>query len=256
MGRSVILKKIESIAILSLNRPEARNAINFQLASEFRDFMENICRDEEIKVLIITGEGEEAFSSGTDREGLNLEEALSIDSKGLSISSIVGSFPFPTIAAINGDAFGQGLELAISCDLRISAKEARFSMPQVIFGEIPWDGGTQRLARIIGKGKALEMILTGEIIDSQEAYRIGLVNRVVPRKDLMEDAISLGKEMAKKAPLSLRFAKEAVCKGIDLTLEQGLRLEADLYFLLHTTHDRIEGIRAFIEKRPPNFKGR
>jgi len=168
----------------------------------------------------------------------------------------VGAFPIPTIAAINGDAFGQWLELALACDIRISAEDARFSMPQVTYGEIPWDGGTQRLARLVGRGKALEMILTGEVIDALEAYRVGLVNRVVPRKALMKEAIALASEMADKGPIALRFAKEAVCKGMDLTLEQGLRLEADLYFLLHTTQDRTEGIRAFIEKRPPKFEGR
>jgi len=200
--------------------------------------------------------GKAWLSKGIDPEEVSSSERRGKFIEELSIASVVGAFPLPTIAAINGDAFGQWLELALACDIRISAEDARFSMPQVTYGEIPWDGGTQRLARLVGRGKALEMILTGEVIDALEAYRVGLVNRVVPRKALMKEAIALASEMADKGPIALRFAKEAVCKGMDLTLEQGLRLEADLYFLLHTTQDRTEGIRAFIEKRPPKFEGR
>jgi enoyl-CoA hydratase/carnithine racemase len=128
-------------------------------------------------------------------------------------------------------------------------------MPQVIHGDIPWDGGTQRLPRVVGNAKSLEMILTGEMIDAPEAHRIGLVNKVVPSKELMAETMSLAREMAAKGPIALRYAKEAVCHGMDLNLEQGLRLEADLYFLLHTTKDRTEGIEAFREKRAPEFEG-
>jgi enoyl-CoA hydratase/carnithine racemase len=144
----------------------------------------------------------------------------------------------------------------LSCDVRLAAQSARFGFQQVACGLIPGDGGTQRLPRIIGRGKALELILTGEIIDAGEALAIGLVSQVVPLKDLMATAEALVQNIAGKAPIALRFIKEAVHKGLDLTLEQGLRLEADLYFLLHTTADRTEGIRAFVEKRKPQFKGK
>ena len=160
------------------------------------------------------------------------------------------------IAAINGDALGQGLELALSCDIRLASNEARFSLPQVAKGLIPGDGGTQRLSRIVGKGKALELILTAGVIDAGEALAIGLVNKVMAQEELTAGAEAMAKTMAAKGPIALRYAKEAVNKGLDLTLEQGLCLEADLYFLLHTTDDRTEGIRAFLEKRPPQFKGR
>jgi enoyl-CoA hydratase/carnithine racemase len=160
------------------------------------------------------------------------------------------------IAAINGDATGQGLELALACDIRVATEASHFGLPHIKKGLIPWDGGTQRLSRLVGSGKTLEMILTGEMIDAQEALRIGLVNKVVPREELMKAVTGLAQEMASKGPIALRYAKEAIHKGMDLTLEQGLRLEADLYLLLHTTKDRSEGIKAFREKKVPRFEGR
>ena len=167
----------------------------------------------------------------------------------------VAAIEKPVIAAINGDAFGEGLELALACDVRIAAQNAHFGLPEIEAGLIPSDGGTQRLPRIIGRGKALEMILTGETIDAAEALEIGLVTKVVPAESLNAEVEALAKAMAAKAPVSLRYIKEAINKGLDLTMEQGLRLEADLYFLLHTTGDRTEGIKAFQQKRPPEFKG-
>jgi enoyl-CoA hydratase len=159
------------------------------------------------------------------------------------------------IAAINGDAWGEGLELALSCDIRIASEGARFCLPHTGYGLIPGGGGTQRLPRLVGKGKALEMTLTAEPIDAQEAFRTGLVNKVVPHDELLQEVEELAGRIIARAPIALRYAKEAVNKGLDLTLEQGLRLEADLYFLIQTTDDRMEGIRAFLEKRSPQFKG-
>jgi enoyl-CoA hydratase/carnithine racemase len=156
---------------------------------------------------------------------------------------------------IGGDAIGLGLELALACDIRIAADTAHFGFPHIKEGLIPWDGGTQRLSRVVGQAKAMEMILTGEVIDAEEAYRIGLLSKVVPAEELMPVTIDMAREMASKGPIALRYAKEAIQKGMDLTLEQGLRLEADLYFLLHTTKDRTEGITAFREKRTPEFEG-
>ena len=162
----------------------------------------------------------------------------------------------PSIAAINGDAIGIGLELALACDLRICTETAHFAMNHIMYGGIPWDGGTQRLSRIVGRGKAMEMILTGEVIDAQEAHSIGLVHRVIPDDEILTVVMDTAREIASKGPIAVRYAKEAIRKGMDLTLEQGLRLEADLYFLLHTTSDRTEGIKAFQEKRSPRFEGR
>jgi enoyl-CoA hydratase/carnithine racemase len=161
----------------------------------------------------------------------------------------------PVIAAINGDAIGDGLELALSCDIRIAADTARFGLTQLESGAIPSDGGTQRLPRLIGKGKALELILTAETINATEALDIGLVSKLVPASELATEAETLVQGIATKAPISLRYVKEAVNKGMDMTMDQGLRLEADLYLLLHTTADRTEGITAFLEKRTPEFKG-
>jgi enoyl-CoA hydratase len=214
-------------------------------------------------VVVITGAGQHAFCRGNEMEqaqtGKTVETALAKlkeTGTGFNVASAIAGIDRPVIAAINGDALGQGLELALSCDVRLAAQSARFGFPQVASGLIPRDGGTQRLPRIIGKGKALELILTGKIIDAEEALAIGLVSQVLPPPDLMSTAEALAQNIAGKAPIALRFIKEAVHKGLDLTLEEGLRLEADLYFLLHTTADRTEGVKAFLEKRRPQFKGR
>lgn len=167
----------------------------------------------------------------------------------------IASLERVAIAAIGGDALGEGLELALACDIRIASEKASFCLPHTGYGLIPSGGGTQRLPRLVGKGKALEMILTADPIDAREAFRIGLVNKVVPSEKLLSEAEELAKRIITKGPIALRYAKEAINKGLDLTLEQGLRLEADLYFLIQTTADRMEGIRAFMEKRPPQFKG-
>ena len=172
-----------------------------------------------------------------------------------NVAAAVAGIDRPVIGAINGDALGEGLEIALSCDIRLAARRARFGCPQVGEGLIPMDGGTQRLPRIVGKGKALELILAAETVDAKEAFEIGLVNKVVADEELASETEATAKTIAGKAPIALRYAKEAINKGLDLTLEQGIRLESDLYFLLHTTVDRTEGITAFLQKRPPQFKG-
>jgi enoyl-CoA hydratase/carnithine racemase len=168
----------------------------------------------------------------------------------------VAAIDRPVIAAINGDALGPGLELALSCDIRLASSQARFGFPEVASGVIPTGGGTQRLPRIIGRGQALELILTARTISAEEALEIGLVSQVVAPENLAAETETLAANIAAKAPVAVRYIKEAVNKGMDLTLEQGLRLEADLYFLLHTTVDRTEGVKAFRAKRPPRFKGK
>ncbi len=252
----VTFKKDGPIGIISLNRPDRNNAITAQTAAAVFKIREDVGYNSEISVLILTSGGKKVFSIGTAAEEYasceNREEFIAR----LQTASIIGSFDRPVIAAINGDAFGQGLELVLACDLRISSESANFAMPHVSNGEIPWDGGTQRLARLVGRSKALEMILGGECINAREALRIGLVNDVVSPDDLMPTVLKTARDMAGKGPIALRYAKEAIHKGMDMTLEQGLRLEADLYFLLHTTEDRTEGITAFREKRNPHFEGK
>jgi len=253
---TLIYEKTEGVGIITINRPAANNAINMRLAEELTAICANINRDEEMRVVIITGAGEKAFSVGVD---LNELSVMTRDEQGarlLSVAGPVAGLTSPVIAAINGDALGQGLELALACDLRIAVETARFALPHLASGLIPWDGATQRLPRLVGKSKAMEMLLTGGYVDAIEAYQIGLVSKVVEQEELIPMVTEMGQAMAAKASLALRYAKEAIHKGLDLTLEQGLRLEADLYFLLHTTEDRTEGIRAFLGKRPPQFKGK
>lgn len=226
------------------------------LANELTDACFEITSDDEIRVIILTGTGDNPFSAG---EGL-AEGVFKVSEEGRirfwSLAEPIAKLNPPIIVGINGDAIGQGLELALACDLRIATETSHFGLPQIGRGFIPWDGGTQRLSRIVGKGKAMEMILSGETIDAHEAYRVGLVNRVIPPAELMAAVLKMAQEMAAKGPIALRYAKEALYKGMDLTLEQGLRLEADLYHLLHTTGDRTEGIESFRVKRPPRFKGK
>ena len=240
-NETVIFAKKDYIAYITLNRPEVDNIVNQQLAQEMEDICCGINQDDDIYVVVITGAGDKAFCSGSEVR--------------MNVATAVAGIDRPVIAAINGDALGEGLELALSCDIRLASDKARFGLPQVASGIIPMNGGTQRLPRLVGKGKALELVLTAETISAEEAIEIGLVSKVVPQKNLASEAETLAQNIASKAPISLRYIKEAVNKGMDLTLEQGLRLEADLYLLLHTTADRTEGIKAFLEKRPPQFKG-
>lgn len=259
--QNILYKEMERVGWITLHRPEVGNAINSLMAEELREICQKVSQEEDVLVVVITGAGE-AFSVGEDwgelpesleQEGYSAEEKQLVWRSGAARA--IAGINCPVIAAINGDALGHGLELALAADLRIASESAHFGFPQALDGLLPRDGGTQRLPRIVGKGKALEMFLTAQVIDAAEAYRIGLVHRVVSEKDIASEAEKLARNIASRAPLSLKYAKEAVHQGLDLTLEQGLRLEGDLYLILQTTEDRTEGIRAFREKRTPRFKG-
>jgi enoyl-CoA hydratase len=250
--KSLIYEKKEHVVRLALNRPRVGNTLNLELANELVDACRAINQDDEVRVVILTGAGE-AFCTGFDLAELRIS-TKNANSASLSASAIAG-INCPIIAAINGDALGAGLELALSCDVRVCSDNARFGFPETSYGLIPGGGGTQRLPRIVGKGKATEMVLTAEPVDAAEAYRIGLVSKVIPAQKLHEEAEEIAKKLIAKAPIAVRYAKEAVNKGMDMTLAQGLRLEADLSFLLQSTKDRAEGIKAFIEKRKATFKG-
>ena len=256
--RTLLYNREERVVTVTLARAEVGNAINTELAQELVEVCSKINQDAEIMVVVITGAGEEAFSVSPEgslgKVGLILPSEMQMSAAQYPAAA-VANLVCPVIAAINGDALGQGLELALACDIRIAREGAIFGFPGIAAGLIPWDGGTQRLSRLIGKGKAIEMLLTGDVIDADEACRIGLINKVVSARELMPAAKEMAHLMSSKGPVALRYAKEAICKGMELTLEQGLRLEADLYFLLQTTKDRTEGVSAFLEKRPPRFKG-
>jgi enoyl-CoA hydratase/carnithine racemase len=189
--------------------------------------------------------------------GGEVNDVLKASLKTSQISPVeaIAKLKQPVIAAIRGNALGLGLELALACDIRIGTESARFGLPQIQEGSVPSNGGTQRLPRLVGQGKALQMILTGEIIDAVEAHRIGLVNRIVASESLVGAATELARDMATKSPLSLSYVKEALYGGSDLTIDQGIRMELDMYLLLCTTSDRAEGITAFREKRKPDFRG-
>ena len=241
--KTISFKKKGAIASLTLNRPKSGNAIDAVMSVELTDVCQVVSRDKAISVFVVKGSGD-AFSTGA--ESVN-EAADAIDA--------IARLECVTIAAIDGDAFDEGLELALSCDIRIVSERTRFALRHLFGGSIPSCGGTQRLPRLVGPGKAIEMILTAEMIDAAEAFRIGLVNKVVPPDELDREVFALAERISKYGPIALRFAKEAVNKGMDLTLAQGLRLEADLYFLIQTSADRMEGIKAFLEKRGPRFRG-
>jgi len=254
--QTISLQKVDHVMVVNLSDTMNDPLGMARLSVELTEICAEIAWDEEVRVIVITGSGEKSFSLGTGLNravsGTGEEEEMKL----FYIAEPIAKMDRPVIAAIHGDAIGQGLEMALACDIRIAVETSRFGMPQIKAGLIPWDGGTQRLTRLVGRGKALEMIFTGETIDAKEAYRVGLVNKVVPPQELMSTVMSMAQEMAAKGSIALRYTKEAVYQGMDLTLEQGLRLEADLYLLIHTTKDRTEGIKAFREKRVPKFEGK
>jgi enoyl-CoA hydratase/carnithine racemase len=254
--QAVSLRKVDHVMVINLNDIVSDELGMARLSDELTEICAEIAWDEEVRVIVITGSGEKSFSLGTGLNrtvsGTGEEEEMKL----FSIAEPIARMDRPVIAAIQGDAIGQSLEAILACDIRVVAETSRFGLTQINAGLIPWDGGTQRLTRLVGRGKAIQMILIGETIDAREAYRVGLVNKVVPPQELMSTVMSMAQEMASKGSIALRYTKEAVYQGMDLTLEQGLRLEADLYLLIHTTKDRMEGIRAFREKRVPKFEGR
>jgi enoyl-CoA hydratase/carnithine racemase len=235
------------IAWLKLERPQAGNRITPDLAQALCDAAAEIELDDGIVAVVVTASGAH-FCCGVDEPG-DWEQRIDwVDA--------IARLTRPVIAAVQGDAIGEGLELALACDLRVVADHARFAMPQLLAGRLPSHGGTQRLPRLVGRMRALDLLLTGRTIDAAEAEAIGLVSRVVPHRDFARALDSVVDELKTKGPIALRYAKEAVLKGSDLTLDLGIRLVEDLYVLLQTTRDRQEGIRAFLEKRKPVFHGK
>ncbi len=251
----VSYEKEGRIAIFTINRPEAMNALSMQVMQELHDSMVDFRDDPELWVGILTGAGDKAFCAGADIKEMRPGER--IDLKALPATPMRGLELWkPLIAAINGLALGGGLEMALACDIRIASENARFGLPEVTIGIIPGGGGTQRLPQFIPRCKAAEMILMARIINAEEAYKIGLLNKVVPPEQLMSTAREWAKEICRPAPLAVRAAKEAIIKGKTLTLEEGLQLEASLTYSLTDTEDFTEGISAFVEKRKPVYKAK
>jgi enoyl-CoA hydratase/carnithine racemase len=248
----------DGIATITLNRPAVHNAMNERMREELTACFGELARSEDARVVVVTGTGERAFSAGADiREFVTPQVPVRFRDgrRRVDFRAAMDRCPQPIIAAIRGFALGGGLELALACDIRIAGEDSQLGLTEVNLAIIPGGGGTQRLPRLVGRGKALEMILTGARIDAREALRIGLVERVVPATEVLSAAQALARTLAEKAPVALRYAKEAVVKGLGLPLEDGLRLENDLATLLRTTDDRIEGAKAFLEKRKPRFTG-
>lgn len=255
----ILYEVSESIATVTINRPEVRNALTQALMEELSDAIDQADADPEVRVLILTGAGEKAFVGGADINEVGARTTLTeLGPKSRMRRSVYTKLEHlskPSIAAVNGFALGGGCEMALACTLRIAADTARFGQPEINLGIIPGLGGTQRLVRLVGKGNAMEMILTGDLIRADHALRIGLVNRVVPADQLKAEARGLATKLAAKAPLALRAAKDAVDYGAEMSLDVALEFENRLFAIVSGSEDRAEGVAAFLEKRQPEWKG-
>ena len=257
--QTIRYETVDGVATITLDRPDVLNAMNDAMRRELTRCFTDLAGDDDVRVVVVTGAGERAFSAGADiREFVEplVPVRFREQRRRLDFRQVMDRCAQPIIAAIRGFALGGGLELALACDIRSASEDAQLGLTEVNLAIIPGGGGTQRLPRLIGRGKALEMILTGAHLPAAEALRIGLVERVVPPADVLSNAMELARTLAGKAPVALRYAKEAVVKGLELPLADGLRLEGDLSTLLRTTDDRLEGARAFLEKRRPRWQGR
>ncbi len=254
------LDKSGNVATITIDRPQVLNAIRFQTMLEIQAALKDIEADETIRVVVLTGAGEKAFISGGDisvmARGQGYIETLTEVPKGQAICSEIENFPKPVIARINGIALGGGTEVALSCDIRIAADSAIMGLPEIKLGIIPGYGGTQRLPRLVGMGKAKELIFTGDHISAQEALNIGLVNQVVPFADLDETVAKLCQKISSRGPVALHMAKVALNNGAQADLRTALEIEARCFSLCFGTEDRLEGMNAFLEKRKPEFKGK
>ena len=256
---NLLYEKKNSIAYVTLNRPKVLNALNNATWHELRVAFEDARDDETVRGVVLTGAGDKAFIAGADISELATVSAVQAEqssSYGQDVLNLVENLGKPVIAAINGFALGGGCETAMACTIRLATEHSKFGQPEVKLGVLPGGGGTQRLPRLVGKGRALQLILSGGMISASEAYRIGLVNEVVPGADLIPRAEALLREIFSNAPLAVRYSLEAVNKGLETSQAEGLALEASFFGLCSGTEDKQEGTRAFLEKRAPQFQGR
>ncbi|MBI3404498.1 MAG: enoyl-CoA hydratase/isomerase family protein [Acidobacteria bacterium] len=256
---NLLYEKRDKIGYITFNRPKVLNALNRKTVEELGDVLRSARDDEEVRVLILTGAGEKSFVAGADIN--ELAQSTPVSGKEFSIFGqgvfhLLETIGKPSIAAINGFALGGGCELILSCSMRVASKTAKMGQPEVKLGIIPGYGGSQRLTRLCGKGLAHELILSGEMISADEALRIGLVNHVTEPADLMSTCEGIARKIIEKAPLAVKYSMEAIERGMDMSQEEGLFLEATLFGLCCATEDMKEGTRAFLEKRPAQFKGK
>jgi enoyl-CoA hydratase len=255
---TLLIERRGRVAVITINRPDKMNALNIQTRQEGAAALDELREDDEVRVVVITGAGPKAFIAGADisefagRTAVTQREVM----LGRSLFTAVDGFPKPVIAMINGYCFGGGCELAMACDLRVASETASFGQPEINLGIIPGGGGTQRLTRLVGETKAMELILTGDRVDAQTAFQLGLVNLVVPAADLEAKTMELANRIAEKSPVALRMAKEAVKTASRANLDEGVRREIDLFAICFSSEDKDEGVKAFLEKRKPEFKGR
>jgi enoyl-CoA hydratase/carnithine racemase len=254
---NLLFEKKSSIASITVNRPQVLNALNSATMEELRAAFHEIKKDPTLRVVILTGAGDKSFIAGADIGELATQDAIAgkeYTHRCQSVLNLIEKLGKPVIACINGYALGGGCELAMACTLRLASENARFGQPEVKLGIIPGLGGSQRLPRLVGKGRAMQLVLTGEMITAHEAYRIGLVNEVTAAAELIPRAEAIAQKIIANAPLAVQFAMEAVNRGMETTLAEGLYLEATLFGVCCATEDKTEGTRAFLEKRPPVFK--
>jgi enoyl-CoA hydratase len=254
------LEKADGVATVTVNRPEKLNALNYAVLGELKAAFEELAADDTVRVVIMTGAGERAFIAGADISELNAIEGPVTAAKharlGQEVAARIEKLPKPVIMAINGFALGGGCELAMAGDIRIAADSAKLGQPEINLGIIPGFGGSQRLPRLVGRGMAKLLILSGEHITAQEAHRIGLVDKVVPAASLMEETRKLATTLAGKPPIALAYAKAAIDEGLEVDLDRGCGIEASYFGILFDTEDRTEGTAAFLEKRKATFKGK
>ena len=256
---NILLEKKNAIAYVTINRPKVLNALNLATMEELRAVFHDIKNDDAIRVVILTGSGGKAFVAGADINELATQDAVTgkkYAHRGQSVLNLIENLGKPVIACINGFALGGGCELALACTMRLASESAKLGQPEVKLGILPGYGGSQRLPRLVGKGLAMQHILAGEMISAQEAYRIGLVNEVTAAADLIPRAEAIAAKIIANAPLAVQYAMEAVNRGLEMTLAEGLFLEATLFGVCCATEDKKEGTTAFLEKRPAQFKGK
>ena len=252
----ILAERDERVGIVTLNRPKELNALSNELVSELADALEAFDNDESVRCMVITGAGDKAFAAGADIKQMSDKTPIQMMMGGFEAWGRIRRLHKPLIAAVGGYALGGGCELAMHCDMIIASENAKFGQPEILIGVIPGAGGTQRLARTLGKYRTMEIVLTGDQFTASELASLGLINHVVPKGEHLTEAVKLAKKVAERAPIAVRLGKESVLAAFETSLEEGLDIERKNFFLLFATEDMREGMRAFIEKRKADFQGR